>query len=182
MATIVGEKGFAFLPEEYEMSAVISGFEPEEILLAIWHLLRQIADHAPKLENDYKRAVSPKGNLLAQKMMTACFEKKTADWRGLGIIPASGLKFRKEYSELDAERRFAEFLGEEVRTAAGDSPIKSSCRCGEIITGQLSPLQCPLFGKRCVPEDPVGPCMVSSEGACAAAYKYMDYQSFNENG
>ena len=182
VATIVGEKGFAFLPEEYEMPAVISGFEPEEILLAIWHLLLQIADHAPKLENDYKRAVSPKGNLLAQKMMNTCFEKKTADWRGLGIIPASGLNFRKEYSELDAERRFAEFLGEKVRSAAGDSPVKSACRCGEIITGQLSPIQCPLFGKHCVPEDPVGPCMVSSEGACAAAYKYMDYQSFNENG
>ena len=182
VATIIGERGFAFLPDEYKMPAVVSGFEPEEILLAIWHLLRQISDHMPKLENDYKRAVSPKGNLLAQKMMDTCFDKKTVEWRGFGRIPASGLKFRKEYSELDAEKRFFEFLGEEVRSAAEVSLTQSTCRCGEIITGKLSPVQCPLFGKRCVPEDPVGPCMVSSEGACAAAYKYMDYRAFNENG
>lgn len=182
VASILGEEGFAFLPEEYHMPAVISGFEPEDILLAIRHLLRQIRNCDPKLENAYRRAVSPRGNLLARKMMASCFEEKTALWRGLGIIPKSGLKFREEYAALDAEKRFSDILGEEARAADGDSPVRSACRCGDVITGRLSPKQCPLFGKRCVPEDPVGPCMVSSEGACAAAYKYMDDNSLDENG
>ncbi len=182
VATIIGERGFAFLPEEFKMPAVISGFEPEEIMLAIWHLLRQITEHTPKLENKYKQAVSPRGNILAQRVMASCFEMKPSYWRGLGLIPASGLKFRKDFSGLDAEKRFAEILGEEARGARKGSPAQSACRCGDIITGRLSPVQCPLFGKRCLPEDPVGPCMVSSEGACAAAYKYMDYIGFSENG
>ena len=179
VASIIGEKGFAFLPGEYSMPAVISGFEPEDILSAVWRLLRQIVNHDCKLENEYKRAVSPQGNLLAQKMMSFCFERETTEWRGLGRIPASGLKFRAEFADLDAEKRFAEFLGEEARKTAGTSSAQSACRCGDVITGRISPTECPLFGKRCVPEDPVGPCMVSSEGACAAAYKYMDYNKFD---
>ena len=179
VATIIGEKGFAFLPEEYSMSAVISGFEPEDILSAIWRLLRQITNHDCRLENEYRRAVSSQGNLLAQKMMSFCFERKPAEWRGLGIIPASGLKFRAEFADLDAEKRFSEFLGEDEHKGAGTSSIQSACRCGDVITGRIFPTECPLYGKRCVPEDPVGPCMVSSEGACAAAYKYMDYSKFD---
>ena len=176
VATIIGEEGFAFLPQEYSMPAVISGFEAEDILSAVWGLLRQIINHDCKLENEYKRAVSPQGNLLAQKMMSSCFERETAEWRGLGKIPASGLKFRAEFADLDAEKRFADILGKEVRKASGASTTQSACRCGDVSTGRISPTECPLFGKRCVPEDPVGPCMVSSEGACAAVYKYMDYK------
>ena len=182
VATIIGEKGFAFLPEKYRMPAVIAGFEAEDILAAIWRLLTQLINREPKLENEYKRAVSEPGNLLAQKMMTACFTAETTEWRGLGSIPKSGLKFRPEFSALDAEKRFPEVLGEEARRIQKSARITPACRCGDVITGRISPAQCPLFGKRCLPEDPVGPCMVSSEGACAAAYKYMDIDSFEENG
>ena len=165
VATIIGEKGFAFLPEEYQMPAVISGFEPEDILLSLYLLLRQIAEDRPRLENEYTRAVSPEGNLLARRMLEGCFEPRTDLWRGLGEIPGSGLKLREELAGFDAERRFGLKSNREAQPTA--------CRCGEVITGRIGPWDCPLFGKRCTPEDPVGPCMVSSEGACAAAYKYQ---------
>ena len=164
VATVIGAEGFRYLPEEYRMPAVVAGFEPEDILLAVYHLLRQLKDGSPRLENDYPRAVSREGNRLAQTMMARCFAPRTDLWRGLGQIPDSGLGLRAELKEFDAERRFGmEALPQAKPTA---------CRCGEVITGRLSPALCPLFGRRCTPEDPVGPCMVSSEGACAAAYKY----------
>ena len=182
VATIIGEKGFAFLPEEYRMPAVIAGFDAEDILLAIRQLLLQITNHKPMLENEYKRAVSAEGNKLAQNRMAECFTAGSAEWRGLGSIPKSGLKFRPEFSALDAEKRFPDILSENARRTRANAKSIPACRCGDVITGRISPAQCPLFGKRCLPEDPVGPCMVSSEGACAAAYKYMDYDSFEENG
>ena len=165
VATILGEEGFRFLPEEYGMPAVISGFEPEDILLAVYKLLRQIADSAPKLENEYTRAVRPEGNPLAKAVMAKCFAARRDLWRGLGEIPQSGLGLREELAAFDAEKKF----GTEI-----PGPAKTACRCGEVITGRMDPTGCPLFGTRCTPEDPVGPCMVSSEGACAAWYKYSD--------
>lgn len=164
VATIIGEKGFRFLPEEYGMPAVISGFEAEDILLAVYLLLKQIAEGEPRLQNEYTRAVAPEGNTRAQLAMSTCFEPRTDLWRGLGEIPASGLGLRPVLRYFDAEKRFSVSLPAARPTA---------CRCGEVITGRLSPAECPLFGRRCTPEDPVGPCMVSSEGACAAAYKYQ---------
>ena len=164
VATIIGERGFRFLPEEYAMPAVIAGFEPEDILLAIYKLLRQIKDKEPRLENAYKRAVSPEGNRLAQEMLGRCFTPREDTWRGLGRIPDSGLGLREELADLDAERRFQISLL---------PPKPSPCRCGQVISGRLSPEDCPMFGGPCTPEDPVGPCMVSTEGACAAAYKYQ---------
>ena len=163
VATILGEEGFRFLPREYGMPAVISGFEPEDILLAIYRLLRQIADGAPKVENEYTRAVRPEGNPLAKAVMAECFTPRRDLWRGLGEIPQSGLGLREELAAFDAEKKF----GVEI-----PGPAKTACRCGEVITGRMDPTGCPLFGSRCTPEDPVGPCMVSSEGACAAWYKY----------
>ena len=166
VATIIGADGFAFLPKDYKLPAVIAGFEPEDILLAVFRLVKQLAEKSPRLENEYTRAVSQSGNLLAQKIMKNCFEARFDVWRGLGGIEASGLGLRGELKEYDAERRFA------VRYATAEPP--TACRCGEVITGRLSPERCPMFGKACTPEDPVGPCMVSSEGACAAAWKYTD--------
>ena len=163
VATIIGEKGFRFLPEEFQMPAVISGFEAEDILLAVYLLLKQIKHGAPRLQNAYTRAVAPEGNRLAQQVLAACFSPRTERWRGLGEIPDSGLGFRPELQEFDAERRFGVHIGKAKPTA---------CRCGDVICGRMGPQGCPLFGTRCTPEDPVGPCMVSSEGACAAAYKY----------
>ena len=164
VATILGERGFRFLPEEYGMPAVISGFEPEDILLSVYALLRQIREGKPRVQNEYTRAVSPEGNKLAQAILAQAFEPREDLWRGLGRIENSGLGLREELREYDAQRRFG------LETLPPPKP--SACRCGQVITGRLAPKGCPLFGTRCTPEDPVGPCMVSSEGACAAAYKY----------
>lgn len=165
VGTIIGERGFEFLPREFGIPAVIGGFEAEDILLSVYMLLRQIAEGAPKLENEYTRAVSKNGNTLAQKMLERCFEPRFDLWRGLGGIDKSGLRLREELSAFDAEKKFG------LTAAAAAKP--TPCRCGDVITGRIYPQDCPLFGRRCTPEDPVGPCMVSSEGACAAAYRYQ---------
>ena len=159
VASIIGVKGFEFL----DMPGVIAGFEADDIKLAIGDLLRQIRNGEHRIQNDYPRAVSYEGNVLAQEIMARCLVRRTDDWRGLGIIPDSGLGFAEEYADFDAEKKF---------TIDKTSLHKTACRCGDVITGRIAPRDCPLFGKRCVPEDPVGPCMVSSEGACAAEYKY----------
>ena len=166
VATIIGETGFQFLPEEYHMPGVIGGFEPEEILAAIYLLLRQIAEGDAKIQNAYPRAVKPEGNPLARTMLERCFTLTTARWRGLGEIPNSGFALQNELATFDAAKRF----DLRSRTAV----LQNGCRCGDVITGKIRPHQCPLFGRACTPEDPVGPCMVSSEGACAAAYKYQE--------
>ncbi|MBE5996479.1 MAG: hydrogenase formation protein HypD [Lachnospiraceae bacterium] len=164
VATIIGEEGFRYLPEEFRMPAVISGFEPEDIILSVRNLMRQIRSGEPRLENEYTRAVAPEGNPNALEIMRKCFEPCDALWRGLGLIPKSGLGIRKEYGEYDAARRFDIIFPEQE--------TETACRCGEVIQGKLDPVKCPLFGTACTPDDPVGPCMVSSEGACAAAFKY----------
>ncbi|MBQ7473836.1 MAG: hydrogenase formation protein HypD [Oscillospiraceae bacterium] len=165
VATILGERGFRFLPEEYGLGAVISGFEGEDILFSVYLLLKQLADQKPRVQNEYTRAVAPDGNPLARAMMDKCFAPRRDIWRGLGEIEGSGLALREELAAFDAERKFA------IRYPAAKTV--TACRCGEVITGRLEARECPLFAKRCTPEDPVGPCMVSSEGACAAAYKYQ---------
>ena len=165
VATVLGAEGFAFLPEEYRMPAVVGGFEPEEILLALCLLLRQIGEGRPRLENAYPRAVKAEGNRLAQRMIARCLEPRSDTWRGLGEIAESGLGLREDFAAFDAEKKFA--------IAAHPDRELPGCRCGEVICGRCRPSDCPFFGRRCVPEDPVGPCMVSSEGACAAAYKYQ---------
>ncbi len=166
VATVVGEKGFCFLAEEYGLPGVIGGFEPEEVLLAVYLLLKQVSEGKAEIQNAYPRAVKPDGNPLAQQMLDSVFALSSARWRGLGEIPESGFTLKPEYSDFDAAKRF------EIRPKA--VVLQNGCRCGDVITGQLRPQGCPLFGKACTPEDPVGPCMVSSEGACAAAYKYQE--------
>jgi len=164
VGTIIGEAGFRFLPDECGMPAVLAGFEPEDILLAIFLLCRQITGNTPKLQNEYVRAVSANGNERAMEEVREVFQTADAQWRGLGNIPMSGLAIKEKYKVHDAVRKFGITIGEDKTVTA--------CKCGDVITGKISPEQCPMFGKRCVPEDPVGPCMVSSEGACAAAFKY----------
>ena len=166
VATIVGERGFEFLPRDLGYPSVISGFEPEEILLSVYLLLKQIKEKNPRLQNAYRRAVAPQGNPAAMAMLKRCFTLQKSSWRGLGEIEASGYVLCPELREYDAEKRF----GIRPRSAAPET----GCRCGDVITGTLRPAQCPMFGTVCTPEDPLGPCMVSSEGACAAAYKYME--------
>lgn len=164
VGSIIGEAGFRFLPEEYNLPGVIAGFEPEEILLAVYHLAKQVTDGCSRLENDYRRAVRPEGNLLAQTMMEQCLEPRRDLWRGLGMIENSGLGLKDELAAFDAGKKFSLPVVPTARPTA--------CRCGDVICGRLRPEECLLFSRRCTPEEPVGPCMVSTEGACAAAYQY----------
>lgn len=166
VAVITGADEFAFLPREYGLPAAVAGFEPEDILRAICHLLEMLSSGEAALVNDYGRAVSEKGNSLAIEAMYRVFEPRSDVWRGLGAIDGSGLGIKDEFAGLDAERRF----DVAIKPPEGVSP----CRCGDVITGRIHPRECPLFEKSCTPEAPWGPCMVSSEGACAAAYKYLE--------
>ena len=165
VATVIGAEAFRFLPEEYGLPAVVGGFEPEEILHALCLILRQLAEGKPRLENAYPRAVRAQGNPLAQRVIAQCFAPRRDLWRGLGEIEASGLGWREEFAAWDAEKKFG--------VEAPESEAPTACRCGDVICGRCRPADCPLFGRHCTPEDPVGPCMVSSEGACAATYKYQ---------
>lgn len=165
VASIIGARGFEFLPREYGIPAVVAGFEPEDILLTVYKLLKQLAEGRAELENAYPRAVSHEGNLIAQRMLESSFELCRDNWRGLGEIERSGFGLKAGLADFDAERK----LGIEPQ----EKPAPTACRCGDVICGRLSPQGCPMFGRACTPEDPVGPCMVSSEGACAAAYKYQ---------
>ena len=164
VAVILGEKGFEYLPQRHGLPGAIAGFEAEDILLAVYKILKRIESKEPGIDNCYLRAVSPEGNELAQQMVEKCFEPRRDLWRGLGAIEESGLGLKEELSDFDAEKRF-NITYSEVETP-------TACRCGDVICGRIAPQLCPMFGKVCTPEDPVGPCMVSSEGACAAAMKY----------
>ena len=166
VAVVTGADEFLFLPREYGLPAAVAGFEPEDILLAVYHLLEMLSSASPGLVNDYPRAVTAGGNALARGAAEAAFEPRPDLWRGLGEIDASGLGLRPELAEFDAERRF----GVEIKPARELGP----CRCGDVITGRIRPQGCPMFERACTPDDPLGPCMVSSEGACAAAYKYEE--------
>jgi hydrogenase expression/formation protein HypD len=145
-------------------AAVITGFEPSDILQGILMILRQIAAGRPEVEIQYSRGVAVNGNPRARQIMAEVFSPADAEWRGLGIIPDSGLVLCSDFSEFDAVKRYAV------------PPLKSAeprgCRCGEILKGLYEPADCPLFKKACTPSNPVGPCMVSSEGTCAAHFKY----------
>ncbi|MCE5189874.1 MAG: hydrogenase formation protein HypD [Eubacteriales bacterium] len=164
VAAITGADAFAFLPEEYGISAAISGFEPEELLLAIFALLKMQASGTPKLVNAYPRVVNPAGNPAARSLVETYFEPCDALWRGLGEISSSGLSLRPAFAKWDAGARFSM---EPVAAVPA-----SGCRCGDVLRGRIEPNECALFGQACTPEQPLGACMVSSEGACAAYYQY----------
>jgi len=166
VSTITGSKIYEFLARKYRIPCVVAGFEPLDILESIHLLLSQKKLGQAKVENEYRRAVTYQGNLKAQKLMDMVFKKRSTSWRGIGEIPGSGLKIRKEYSLLDAEVR----LPLKVRK----SREHPECICGDILRGLKSPLDCSLFKKVCTPSHPVGACMVSSEGTCAAYYKYSE--------
>ncbi|MBN2186385.1 MAG: hydrogenase formation protein HypD [Dehalococcoidia bacterium] len=164
VSVIIGSHPYEFIPNSYGVACVISGFEPLDILLCIDKLVEQVENGQPKVEVAYPRGVKPEGNRTALQLMEEVFEIGEADWRGIGTIPQSGLKIRKEYERFDADRVFPVSL-KPVREPKG-------CRCGDVIRGAAIPPECKLFRKVCTPERPVGPCMVSSEGACAAYYQY----------
>jgi hydrogenase expression/formation protein HypD len=164
VSTIIGSNPYVFIPAEYGIACVVAGFEPLDILQGIAMLVDQIQTGNPCVEIQYTRAVQPEGNQQAQEIIAQVFEPCDSNWRGIGIIPESGLRIRKSYSEWDAE------IQNPVRIETTKEP--KGCLCGQILQGLVRPPDCRLFAKQCTPENPVGPCMVSSEGTCAAYFKY----------
>jgi hydrogenase expression/formation protein HypD len=161
VSVITGTACYEFLARDYGVAGVVAGFEPRDILRALLSLVRQTE---PAIGIEYARAVRPEGNVVAQRLLDQVFEPGDADWRGLGVIQGSGMSLRPEYSDADAALRFP--------VDAEPAPEPAGCRCGEVLRGVTDPAECALFAARCTPEDPVGACMVSSEGACAARYRY----------
>lgn len=164
VSTVIGLPPYAFLAEEHNLPAVVAGFDPLDILRALLAIVRQKNEGRAEVENAYSRAVAEEGNPKARGVMHQVFGRTDALWRGIGEIPGSGLGFAKEYERFDAYTVFSLQLPP-ARPLPG-------CRCGEVLKGKMRPNQCPLFGKSCTPATPVGPCMVSTEGSCAAYYKY----------
>ena len=165
VSAIIGEKPYRFIAEEYGIPGAITGFEPSDMLLGILSTLEQIEDGKSKVTNAYSRVVRASGNPKALALMDEMLETKDAHWRGLGLIPQSGLRLKKNYASYDAEIKFSL----KIKGGSGDLP---GCRCGEVLRGLISPPQCPLFIGKCNPDSPYGPCMVSFEGACLIFYKY----------
>lgn len=164
VSTIIGAEPYRFLAEKYGIPGVITGFEPVDVLQGIAMLVRQLHEGRAEIEIAYARGVMPEGNPVALAAIDAVFETCTATWRGLGDIPGSGYRIRDEFANFDAVRRFEPDV-EPTRDPKG-------CRCGDVLRARIAPNECPLFRTVCTPENPVGPCMVSSEGSCAAYYRY----------
>jgi hydrogenase expression/formation protein HypD len=164
VSVIIGSEAYRPFFENHRLPCAVAGFEPVDILQGIYNLAMMIQGARPDLVNAYPRAVTAQGNLQAQKLLDQIFEPCDAPWRGLGIIPASGLAIRPEHDAFDARRQFD--------IQAMDTPEPKGCACGDILSGTKTPEQCALYRKKCTPMNPVGPCMVSSEGTCAAYYRY----------
>ena len=164
VAVVIGSKAFDFLVSEYNISGVVTGFEPLEILRSILRLLVMIDRGSAEVDNEYKSVVSDVGNAAAQKILSQVYEPVNANWRGIGQIKNSGLKMRDDFAGFDIEQTDPI----QVESIAK----KTACRCGEVLRGVINPTKCPLFGKACIPTHAIGPCMVSVEGVCAAWYKY----------
>ena len=164
VSAIIGSGAFARIVDEFKRPCVVAGFEPLQIIEALGEICRQLSTGKAELKSMYDAVVTKQGNTVAQKIIDDCFEPADGHWRGLGKIEKSTLELKNKYGRFDAFRRFniTEVPGEEL----------GGCRCGEVLCGLIEPPECNLFGKSCTPQKPVGPCMVSSEGACAAWFKY----------
>lgn len=164
VSTIIGAQAYGFLAEEYGLPAVVSGFEPLDILQSLCSLVAQANEGRGEVEIQYSRVVKPEGNVIAQRLLDQVFQPSDSYWRGIDTIPGSGLAIREEFAGFDAEKAFT------VDVTYSREP--SGCACGEILRGLKTPAACPLFARSCTPEHPIGPCMVSTEGTCAAYYRY----------
>ena len=164
VSVIIGAQAYEPIARSYHIPCVIAGFEPVDILQSLYMLVAQIENDDAQVEIAYKRSVNYEGNVKAREVLDRIFEPCDVEWRGIGMILQSGLKIRARFREFDAENRF-DLTVENVAEPA-------NCACGEILTGTKQPFDCQLFGTTCTPEDPIGPCMVSSEGTCAAYFKY----------
>jgi hydrogenase expression/formation protein HypD len=166
VSVVIGADAYGFLEGPGGRPGVITGFEALDMLLGILMVLRQVRKGTHRVENAYPRAVRPGGNPLARNMMESMLEPRDETWRGLGVIPGAALGLRPAFADRDAAKVFS-------LPAAAD-PEAPGCICARVVSGMATPPQCPLFGARCTPDDPVGPCMVSSEGTCAAYFRYGD--------
>jgi hydrogenase expression/formation protein HypD len=165
VSTVIGSDAYAPIARDFHVPVVIAGFEPLDILLALQMILVQVGEKRAEVENEYRRAVTPEGNLKSREMIRTVFEVAPSfEWRGLGHLAHSSFRINPDFADLDAERRF----DVEIRSAADPK----ACECGEILKGIKRPRDCRIFGTLCTPDTPVGSCMVSAEGACAAVYHY----------
>lgn len=172
VSVIIGYGAFAEIVEDFNRPCVVAGFEPLQIMEGLGAICQQLMDDKPKLESMYNAVVTKEGNIAAQKITAECFEAVDGYWRGLGKIEKSTLKLKDKYSRFDALTRFdiSEVPGEGIK----------GCRCGEVLCGLTEPPECELFGRGCSPQEPIGPCMVSSEGACSAWFKYGQERTKNK--
>jgi hydrogenase expression/formation protein HypD len=165
VSAVIGSRPYEFFAEEYQRPVVIAGFEPLDVMQAIDMLVQQLNAGGARVENQFTRGVTREGNRKAQALVAEVFElRPNLEWRGLGELPYSGLRIKSAYAQFDAERRFSL----EVQPVAENA----ACQCPAIIRGVKKPTDCAIFGTVCTPRDPIGSCMVSAEGACAAYYKY----------
>lgn len=171
VSSIIGVKPYEFLSSRYNIAGVISGFEPTDILTSIIKLVDLIKDNNFIILNNYERAVKNTGNIKAIEAIKEVFDNDNSYWRGFGEIKNSGYKINNKYEEFDAIKKFSIIVD--------NNEGVSSCRCGDILKGNISPDKCTLFNNKCNPENPIGPCMVSNEGACAAWYKYKSKYQIN---
>lgn len=163
VSTILGEKSYRIL-EKSEIPSVITGFEPVDILAGILYLIQKIRKKDYTIHNAYRRLVPPEGNPKALQAMEEVFSVVPALWRGIGVIPGTGLAIREKYATYDAAKRYS--------LTVEPTEMPQGCSCGDVLRGRIPPNACPLFGKACIPDHPIGPCMVSFEGSCSAYYKY----------
>jgi hydrogenase expression/formation protein HypD len=173
VSMVIGNASYNFIAEQYGKPLVVAGFEPLDVLHAVWMVLKQIDEGRSEVENQYARVVPDEGNMVALNAIGRVYElREFFEWRGLGSIDHSGVRIREEYARFDAERKFA------IQSIKIADP--KSCQCGEVLKGVIKPWECKVFGGACTPETPLGALMVSSEGACAAYYQYGDVEKIHD--
>lgn len=173
VSAIIGTGPYEVLSTRYKIPQVIAGFEPLDLLIAVYMLAVQRCNGTARVENEYTRVVKPEGNEKAKRIMTSVFEPFDVAWRGFPVIPGSGLSLKDEFAAYDARKRYEDDLSE----LSSEYKEPEGCRCGEILRGLVNPDDCPLFGTVCTPQHPVGPCMVSMEGCCNILFKYGKHRT-----
>ncbi len=174
VSTIIGTRPYQAISKKYKLPQVIAGFEPLDVLMAVYMIARQIQASEPTVQNEYRRTVREGGNERALKVLSEVFEPRGARWRGFPTIPDSKMKLKEEFGSFDAEKKYDDDLEEVLRT---EFPEPEGCGCDRVLRGLMEPQECILFGKACTPQHPVGPCMVSTEGSCSIEYKYRRFRA-----
>jgi len=170
VSTIIGLKPYQLVSRQYHVPQVVAGFEPLDVLMAVWMLVQQVQQGKATVENEYVRAVKTEGNVKAQRVMQQVFTAGDVAWRGFPVIPKSGLFLKPQYAAFDARKRFTKDLA----VLANESfPEPAGCLCGAVLRGVCASQECPLFGCQCTPQTPQGPCMVSREGSCRIEFQYQ---------